>query len=236
VHHLGVSVAIADVGGGNFWGGRTYRTGHGPEWLGDHGCQQHLRFARRDGDGFVEHLEWLDRAGLPIMSELRTVTACPVGSGEHWALDFRFRFTNLTATPLAIRSSATKGRAGAGYGGFFWRAPASATRRSVFTMDTEGEDDINGHRAPWVAMSGTAPDGRDWTLVFVQHGSSDPWFVRVVEYPGIGSSLAWQQPLMLTDSLTRQVVTIVADGRLSPDEAQALALTPGRATGRATER
>ncbi|HET9142077.1 DUF6807 family protein [Actinophytocola sp.] len=232
VHHLGAGVAIADVGGGNFWGGRTYQTGRGPAWLGDHGQQRHLRFARRDATGFVEHLEWLDRDGLPILREERTVAA-RLGEPEGcWVLDFRFTFTNLTDAPVQIRSSATKGRTGAGYGGFFWRAPASATRRSVFTVDTEGEDGINGDRAPWVAMSGTAPDGRDWTLIFAQPGSSDPWFVRVEEYPGIGSSLAWQQPLVLTDSLTRQVVTFVADGRRGRDEAQAMAATAGRETER----
>src|SRR5439155_19723943 len=150
----------------------------GPTWRGDHGSQRHLRFARREADGFVEHLEWLDHTGTPVLAEERTVTARAAGRPGCWELDFSFTLTNLTASRLAIRSSATKGRAGAGYGGFFWRAPASATPRRVFTVDTDGEDDLNGRTAPWVAMCGTAPDGRDWTLVFLQVGSSDPWFVR----------------------------------------------------------
>ncbi|HEV2784592.1 MAG TPA: DUF6807 family protein [Actinophytocola sp.] len=223
VHHLGVGVAIADVGGTNFWGGRTYVPGRGPTWRRDHGSQRHLRFARRDGDGLVEHLEWLDRTGTPIMAEQRTVRARPAGRPDCWELDLEFALSNLVGVPLAIRSSATKGRLGAGYGGFFWRAPGSATRRRVFTADTEGEADINGSPAPWVAMSGTAPDGRDWTLVFVQIGSTDPWFVRVKEYPGVGPALAWRRPLVLADSLTRRVITIVADGRLDRDTAAALA-------------
>jgi predicted dehydrogenase len=212
-HHLGVGVAIADVGGSNFWGGRTFVPGKGPTWLHDHGSQRHLRFGRRATDGFVEHLEWLDADGVPVLGEEREISARPL-DGSCWALDFSFTLTNLAANPPAIRSSATKGREGAGYGGFFWRAPGSAVHRTVFTADADGEEAINGTRAPWVAMSGTTPDGRDWTLVFAQLGSNDPWFVRVREYPGIGPALAGERPLVLDGSLTRRVITIIADGRL----------------------
>lgn len=220
-HHLGVGVAIADVGGSNFWGGRTYVPGEGPTWRRDHGSQRHLRFERRRTDGFVEHLEWLDPDGVAVLGERRAITARLI-DGSCWVLDFSFTLTNLAADPPTIRSSATKGREGAGYGGFFWRAPGSAVRRTVFTVDAEGEELINGGRAPWVAMSGTAPDGREWTLVFAQHGSNDPWFVRVREYPGIGPAVAGERPLVLDGSLTRRVITIIADGRLDRDASAAL--------------
>jgi predicted dehydrogenase len=226
VHHLGVSVAIADVGGTNFWGGRTYVTGRGPTWRRDHGCQRHLRFSRRGADGFVEHLEWLDRTGTAALSEERTITARPTGSPDCWELDFSFTLTNLIGLPLAIRSSATKGRTGAGYGGFFWRAPASSTNRRVFSADAAGERDLNGSEAPWVAMSGTAPGSRDWTLIFERLGPVEPWFVRVDEYPGVGVALAWKEPLVLAGSMTRRVITIVADGRL--DRAAVTALLTER--------
>jgi hypothetical protein len=67
-------------------------------------------------------------------------------------------------------------------------------------------------------MSGTDPEGRDWTLVFVQD-DGDAWFVRVEEYPGVGQALAWDRPLVVEDTLTRRVVTIVADGRLDHSQA-----------------
>lgn len=220
-HHLGVGVAIADVGGSNFWGGRTYVPGQGPTWRRDHGSQRHVRFARRTADGFVEHLDWLDADGVAVLGEERAIAARPL-DGSCWLLDFSFTLTNLAADPLTIRSSATKGRAGAGYGGFFWRAPGSAVDRTVFTADADGEEQINGSTAPWVAMSGTSPTGRDWTLVFAQHGSNDPWFVRVGEYPGIGPAVAGERPLVLDDPLTRRVITIIADGRLGRDVSAAL--------------
>jgi predicted dehydrogenase len=217
VHHLGVGVAIADVAGTNFWGGRTYVPGWGPTWREDHGTQRHLRFASRTGAGFVEHLEWLGPDGTVLLAEERRLTARPLPRPDCWELHCSFTLSNRTGRPLAIRSSATKGRDGAGYGGFFWRAPKTAARRAVFTAAARGEEAINGSRAPWVALCGP-----DWTLIFRQVGSADPWFVRVEEYPGIGPALAWQNPLVLNDFLTRQVVTIIAGGRLDRDAVNAL--------------
>src|SRR5689334_14257276 len=58
-HHLGAGVAVSDLGGANFWGGRTYVSGQGPTWLDNHGEQGHTGFLRADGSGFVESLDWL---------------------------------------------------------------------------------------------------------------------------------------------------------------------------------
>ncbi|MEV5896634.1 DUF6807 family protein [Nonomuraea fuscirosea] len=240
VHHLGVGVAISDLGGANFWGGRTYVKDRGPAWLTDHGRQRHVAFTRLEDGGFVEQLEWIGPAGLMAREE-RTVTARPIGAartqdpppagtawtpdsaqppvGAAWALDFAFTLTNLTGAPLTIQSSATKGRAGAGYGGFFWRAPGTSHARTTLPGD---ERAVHGSREPWIALSGRTPQGRDWTLIFVQ-ADEDPWFVRVEEYPGVGQALAWDTPLVVDSTLTRRVVTVVADGRLSAEEVSVLA-------------
>ncbi|WP_369988140.1 DUF6807 family protein [Streptosporangium sp. 'caverna'] len=214
VHHLGVSVAVSDVGGSNFWGGRTYVQDRGPSWLGDHGTQRHLGFSWRDSSGFGESLAWEGADGSEIAREARSVRAVELDGC--WALDFSFTLTNLTGEPLPVRSSATKGRAGAGYGGFFWRAPGSAADRQVFTEDADGEEAVHGSTSPWLAMASA-----DWTLVFVQR--DDPWFVRVVEYPGAGPALAWETPLLIEGTLARRIVTVVADGRLSRADAASLA-------------
>ncbi len=227
-HHLGVGIAVADVGGVNFWGGRTYVPGDGPVWQRDHGVQRHLRFARREAGRFVEHLSWEDPDGTAVLWEERTVTACPLDD-HAWVLDVTTTLTTPTEEPVTIRSSATKGRAGAGYGGFFWRAPGTATHRTVFTADEQGEERVNGSTAPWVALSGANPAGRDWTLVLTQVGPADPWFVRVREYPGVGPALAWARPLVFSGALTRRVRTIIADGRLDREHSADL-------VGRTTER
>jgi len=41
-HHLGVGVAVPDVEGHNFWGGRTYVRDQGPTELDNHGAQHHV--------------------------------------------------------------------------------------------------------------------------------------------------------------------------------------------------
>ncbi|MBG0830200.1 PmoA family protein [Planomonospora sp. ID67723] len=218
VHHLGAGLAIADVGGVNFWGGRTFVRGRGPVWLDDHGCQRHDAFTEIEG-GFREELTWLGPGGAAVAREERTVLARPLPADAPmgaWALDFAFALT--VREPLEIRSSACKGRPGAGYGGFFWRAPAGAAGPAVFTGEAEGERDVHGSRSPWLALVSDA-----WSLVFVQVGHVDPWFVRVAEYPGVGPALAWDRPLAVADTLRRRVVTVVADGRLGRAVAAELA-------------
>jgi hypothetical protein len=219
-HHLGVGVAVPDVEGANFWGGRTFVRDQGPTELDNHGSQRHLSFQLRDPDGFVEELRWV-AAGGELLRERRTVAATELGDAA-WALDFTFALTNITADGLTIGSPATNGRPGAAYGGFFWRARKEAEAPRVFTPDTEGEAGAHGRTAEWLALAGST-----WTLVLAGATDAtrrDPWFVRTAEYPGVGSSLAHTERVAIApgDTLVRRVVTVVADGRLDRTEAAAL--------------
>lgn len=220
LHHLGVGVAVPDVEGFNFWGGRTYVRDQGPTELDNHGAQRHSSFQLRDPDGFVEELRWI-AAGAELLRERRTVAATEL-TGTAWALDFTFSLTNVTSDPLSIGSPATNGRPGAAYGGFFWRARKEDRAPDVFTNGAEGEEAVHAHRADWLALVGST-----WTLVFAgatEQTRRDPWFVRTGEYPGVGSSLAHAErvPIASGDTLVRRVVTVVADGRLDRDGAAAL--------------
>ncbi|MHC3468499.1 DUF6807 domain-containing protein [Streptomyces sp. 7R007] len=219
-HHLGVGVAVPDVEGHNFWGGRTYVRGQGPTELDNHGAQRHLSFQLRDPDGFVEELRWV-ASGAELLRERRTVAATELADAA-WSLDFTFSLTNVTPGLLSLGSPATNGRPGAAYGGFFWRARKEPDAPDVFTPDGEGEPEVHGHRADWLALAGSA-----WTLVFAGATDAtrrDPWFVRTAEYPGVGSSLAHDErlPIEPGETVVRRVVTVVADGRLGRDEAAAL--------------
>jgi hypothetical protein len=220
LHHLGVGVAVPDVEGHNFWGGRTYVRDRGPTELDNHGSQRHVAFQLRDPDGFVEELRWV-ASGTELLRERRTVAAAEL-TDTAWALDFTFSLTNTTGVPVSIGSPATDGRPGAAYGGFFWRARKEARPPRVFTADTEGETDVHGTRADWLALAGDT-----WTLVFAGATATtrrDPWFVRADEYPGVGSSLAPAERLTVEPGGTavRRVVTVVADGTLDRGEAAAL--------------
>ncbi|MEU9050607.1 PmoA family protein [Streptomyces sp. NPDC048384] len=219
-HHLGVGVAVPDVEGANFWGGRTYVRDRGPAELDNHGAQRHSAFQLRDPDGFVEELRWVS-AGAELLRERRTVAATEL-TAFAWALDFTFSLTNVTPRPLSIGSPATNGRPGAAYGGFFWRARKESSAPDVFTIDRDGEQEIHGSRAPWVALAGST-----WTLVFAgatERTRLDPWFVRAQEYPGVGSSLAAGErlPIPPGETAVRRIVTVVADGRISRLEAASL--------------
>jgi hypothetical protein len=219
-HHLGVGVAVPDVEGANFWGGRTYVRDRGPTELDNHGAQRHTSFQLRDPDGFVEELRWV-AAGAELLRERRTVAATELTSVA-WALDFTFSLTNVTAGTLSIGSPATNGRPGAAYGGFFWRARKEQEPPEVFTVDREGEAAVHGTRADWVALAGGT-----WTLAFAgatDRTRQDPWFVRAEEYPGVGSSLASEEPLAVApgETVVRRIVTVVADGCLPRIEVAAL--------------
>ncbi|MFF0027732.1 PmoA family protein [Streptomyces avermitilis] len=228
--HLGVGVAVPDVEGFNFWGGRTHVRDQGPTELDNHGAQRHVGFPLRDPDGFVEELRWV-AAGNELLRERRTVAATAL-TDSAWALDFTFSLTNLTPGPLSIGSPATNGRPGAAYGGFFWRARKEAGAPRVFTAAAEGEEEIHGIRADWLALAGAT-----WTLVFAgatERTRRDPWFVRAAEYPGVGSSLAHVERLPVAAARTRGSRPAAGPGcgsRSARGRAAASRTTSGTAAG-----
>ncbi|MEJ3747502.1 PmoA family protein [Actinomycetes bacterium KLBMP 9797] len=226
-HHLGVSVAVADVGGANFWGGRTFVRGRGSVPLPNHGTQRHHDWTGRTSTTLTHDLRWIGPDGTDLLRERRRIAALAVGAGA-WALDFEFALTNVTAGPLTFASPATNGRSGAGYGGFFWRARRGERRVHVLGASGTGERHLHGQRSAWLALTGASTG--PWTLIFIPVGPpdrADLWFVRSRDYAGVGSSLAWNQPLVVGAGarVRRRIVTVVADGRLRSRQAADLAGT-----------
>ncbi|GAA1688947.1 PmoA family protein [Glycomyces endophyticus] len=224
-HQLGISIAAPDIGGRNFWGGRTFVAGHGPAWLDDHGAQRHRRWLRHTESELAHTLNWVDRDGAALLRERRSI-ACDPLSAEAWTLTVQTRLQNATDGPLQIRSPAALGRVGAGYGGFFWRGPSRAERVRVLSPAGGGERAVNGTTAEWVAVSG-AGEG-EWTVVFAPADATtaaDRWFVRSRDYLGVGSSLTWDRPLVLEPggAIERHILAVVADGTLSERAAGELA-------------
>ena len=88
--HLGLGVAVPDVGGANFWGGPTYVCGTGYVAREDHGRIVHTGFDELDDAGFVERLHWLAPHGAtesctacsPAESAVRTRTSPARGSRQ----------------------------------------------------------------------------------------------------------------------------------------------------------
>jgi hypothetical protein len=221
-HHLGASVAVPEVDGGNFWGGRTFLPGHGPAWLDNQGTQEHVHWLRRTDNDLAEALRWVSMDGEVLLTERREIAAHPVEAGV-WALTFGFALSNAAGRELPIRSPAAHGRAGAGFGGFFWRAPFDRGDCHLAAATGTGLAAVHGRRSPWLSVTGTG-----WTLVFAgatERTRDDRWFVRNRDYLGIGSALAWDEPLLLEpgETLTRRIVTVVADGAVPPERAAAYA-------------
>ena len=114
---------------------------------------------------------------------------------------------------------------GGGYGGFFWRFPRCEGVQ-VFTSTARGEQAVHGTVARWVAWSadfGAGPGISGPATVIVASADAtshaEPWFVRVSDYPGLGSALIWDRALTLApgQSLERRFDIWVADGRLDSD-------------------
>jgi hypothetical protein len=208
--HLGMSIAVPDVEGTNFWGGRSYRAADGYQPRDDHGIIEHASWHHHDAGNAEHELHWVGRTGEVLLREHRRIAA--VEDDGFWTLAITTRLRNVTGRPIALGSPGSHGRVGAGYGGLFWRLPPGTPE--VSGPDAIGEEEVNGSVSRWLAVRGA-----DHTLVF-STSDGDPWFVRVAGYPGVGTAFAWDAPLPLEPDaeLQRILRVAVADGRRDAGE------------------
>lgn len=197
-HHYGVSMAVADVDGTSYWGGRTFVAGTGSTLLANHGRQESLRRTvgtLPGGQGIEESLLWHDRDDRAQLTETRTIQARLLPGGAGWVLDWT---SVLTATHGAVRigSPATNGRPGAGYGGIFWRLP-NRPGTAVFSAAGAGEALAHGSSSPWLALNQADGDRRVGLLLSQPAATARPWFVRATEYSGAGPMLAAESVLTI---------------------------------------
>lgn len=212
--HCGVGTAIPDVDGTNCWGGPTYVRGEGYVWRDDHGTVT-LERAEVVGGTRTEEVLWRGPDGRPVLHEERSTTCTGLGP-DAWELRTTSTFRPTGSTPVRLGGPGSNGRTGAGYGGFWWRFPDCA-EVDVRTATATGETEVHGSVAPWVAWSATFGD-RPATVLLEAVGHQDPWFVRVAEYPALGSALAWASAVTVDPDvpLVRAFRAVVADGRADP--------------------
>ncbi|MBT2565439.1 PmoA family protein [Arthrobacter sp. ISL-85] len=240
VWHLGVGVALQDVDGVNFWGGRTYTREAGKYvWRPDHGSiastgtSVEQTSAGRGHEGRLqETLSWNGPDGAPILVEERTWAWSGVDPSI-WRLSLDFALSPAGDKPVSLGSPGSNGRFEGGYGGFFWRLPECADAK-VWTPAGSGESETHGSVGRWLAWTGKFDggkfdggkfDGGPATLVFVApEGSTDPWFVRMDGYPGVGQALAWDAPVIARPGspVQRSITVFVADGILATPDIEAL--------------
>ncbi|MCS5493341.1 PmoA family protein [Curtobacterium flaccumfaciens] len=207
--HCGVGVAIPDVDGVNCWGGLTYVEGLGYAWRDDHGSVEVVHAEQHDTMS-TEALVWRGPDRAVVLREDRTLRWRAVASG--WELSWSSSFRTPGDTPVHLGGPGSNGRAGAGYGGFFWRF-AECTGVVVRTADAEGETAVHGSVTPWITWSAVF-DGGPATIRIEAVDHHDPWFVRAEEYPAIGSALAWDTPAVVQpgEPLVRSFRATITDG------------------------
>jgi Methane oxygenase PmoA len=226
--HLGVSVAVQDVAGSNFWGGPTYDRDHGYQWRDDHGRVLHDGWLDCTERRVRQNLRWVGRGGDVLLHESRCIEALlPQSHPGCWLLAVQFTLSNPRPTAVSLGSPGTHGRRDAGYGGFFWRLPPSVPAMTVRSPGGSDERSVHGRAAAWMSATGHAGDGRAWSVLLVPGDdatANDPWFVRVADYPAIGSALAFDEEVVLepSASTSRTLLAVVADGTLSTADCVAL--------------
>jgi predicted dehydrogenase len=225
--HNGVGMAMPDVNGTSFWGGGTYLHGQGYVLLDNHGVIIGGPPELKD-DAFTQELKWMAHDGSVALHEQRSIAWTAIDR-QTWRLIFETRLRADSDAQLG--SPGSKGRVGGGYGGFFWRFPA-CDKVEVFADAARGEDEVHGSLGSWLAWSADFAAGPGIsgpaTIVIAAPdaaAAAEPWFVRVRDYPGVGSALAWDRPAILGagSELRRRFEVVIADGRLTEAETRELA-------------
>ncbi|GIF70300.1 hypothetical protein Ais01nite_83350 [Asanoa ishikariensis] len=221
VWHKGLSLALANVGADNFWGGPTYLRGYGGyAQLPNNGTQRHDRFTRlssRDSAvGVTEHLTWVAQDGRAVFAEERTLDVTVLPEDGAWQLDLVTALRNIGVSDVAIGSPSTEGREGAAYSGLFWRGPRSFSGGTVRIPDAEGTDELNGARAPWMAFTGRHDgDGEHATLLMADLTAPTRWFVRSEVYAVLCPAAFAEVRSVAPDvTLRLRYRVVVADGDL----------------------
>jgi LacI family transcriptional regulator len=239
-HHFGLSLAVPDVDGTTYWGGRTYVEGRGSTLLANHGVQESLEESLdRSGHELSSRVRWSAHDGRDLLHEERSLGSFLLPGPRGWGLRWRSRLRSGTGAAVTFTSPANKGRLGAGYGGLFWRLP-NADEVRVLVEGGRGEAMAHGSLSPFVIVQ--RRHGNAWSsLLMVQdeeaQGRIDPWFVRASDYLGVGTSLAWDSPRRLEPDAQLDVVVRVAvlDHPVISDEVPELLAAIASAEGPAAD-
>lgn len=223
--HCGLSFTMQDVNGVNFWGGPSYVSDHGYQWLGDQGRIEHVEMVEQSEDHLTQILQWTGpHVGHVVdavdLTERRALHWRRIAELDAWLLDADIELSANSPEEILLGGPGTNGREGAGYGGWQLRLSPNEVQRIWDADGREGVDAVHGSTARWVAWTGEFMH-QTATVVMarVNLDDADRWFVRQHEYPGLGSAIAWQDPVALP--LKRGYQLIVADGSLSSEQINA---------------
>jgi len=196
-HHLGLSVAFSDVNGTNFWGGSTFTATSGPVLLANHGTQVPQGWHTSAGTGMAGEsgaVLWKSESGDELAVEQRHIQQFAHPEPGSWSLSLSSVIRPAAHVGrLAVSSSAVKGRAGAGYGGIFWRFPCGSDDPVVLSDAGSGADAAHGSRSPWLSVTMRLQGGPVSVVLGQDAGHQLPWFIRAKGYLGAGPAAAWSE-------------------------------------------
>ncbi|MCU1515487.1 MAG: hypothetical protein JWQ75_208 [Pseudarthrobacter sp.] len=228
-HHLGLSVAFSDVNGTNFWGGSTFTAASGPMLLANHGTQVPRGWKPSAGGvagGESGSVSWRSESGAELAVEQRRLEYFAHPEPGTWSLSLSSVIRPAAGVEqLEVSSSAVKGRAGAGYGGIFWRFPQGSAGPLVLSDAGIGATAAHGSRSPWLSVS-MRTDGGPVSVVLAQDPERPlPWFIRAEGYLGAGPAVAWSEPALAGHNtpLRLDLHAVIHDGAVQTP-ARALAL------------
>ena len=182
--------------------------------------------------------------GQPWLDEIRSLHVTDVDeAGSWWALDFATTLRSVAPQPLVFGSPTTHGRAGAGYGGLFWRGPRSFMNGEILAAGGLHGPAVMGQPAPWLAYVGrhdgtdgptaaASPSVSHSTMLFVDRPDSfrfpTKWFVRQEPYGCASFAVTFDQEhtLLPGESFSLRHRIVVADGALTLPQIDAVANRP----------
>ena len=192
--HLGISVALQDVDGWNFWGGPSY-VGTGATC----GARTTAASTTRPSAGRRQGLCRAAAMGHPAPGRLLLTEHRHHGSPSRprvgsWSERRRRSIptTGRYAWAAPRRTDGTARGTAASSGGFLPRM----SRRCALSRGRR--DAVHGSVAPWLVWTDLR---RIHARVHADRRDSraDPWFVRIEDYPGVGLQLAAREPLSLPE-------------------------------------
>ncbi|NDK31623.1 DUF6807 domain-containing protein [Nesterenkonia haasae] len=211
--HTGLQFTWSHVDDQNFWGGPTFDTE--TKWYqkkDNLGTMKHIGFRTEptSGDDVLldETLQWITSAGEHWMDEHRVQRLHSLDTERGiWAVDLNTSITNVRGSTIDLGSPTTAGRESAGYTGWFWRGPRSWTGcKLVSSTGLEGETDIMGTEAEWIAFSSEHDDFNGGGTILVYAGTSTSeatevppvkWFARTGIFTVASPSPAFDQEIHL---------------------------------------
>jgi hypothetical protein len=225
--HAGLSLAIADVDGDNYWGGNTFVAGQGYVLLDDHGRVEAGTPVERPSEGVCRFdAYWRDRRGRAVLRERRTLRAAATEVPGAWRLSADSDLTNLTEAVLGFGSPGTRGRPDAGYGGWTLRLAPLLIGAEVLTSESGGRpcgEDALGRAARWVCFRGSGVSVLVADHAALRGEPAPAWYVRVDEFPAVGPAPYFRDvvPLRPGATMSTGVTVVVSDGVLDPAAAVA---------------